>query len=85
MHHPDLTIDKEEGHEQGHISFDDKELNNMEFEASVLRLEGNIWIIATLFTSYIIISRFYIYKNLHAMYYLVNLTYSDINCINYKI
>ena len=42
VHHPDLTENKNEGFEQGHISWDDKELNNMSFEASMLRSEGKI-------------------------------------------
>jgi len=42
VHHPDLTLDKDEGHEKGHISWNDKELNNMALEASALRMEGKI-------------------------------------------
>lgn len=41
VHHPDLTLNKDEGLE-GHISWDDKELNNMSYEASMLRAEGKI-------------------------------------------
>lgn len=41
VHHPNLTENKDEGFE-GHISWDDKELNNMAFEASMLRAEGKI-------------------------------------------
>jgi hypothetical protein len=40
VHHPDLTENKNEGFEQGHISWNDEELNNMSFEASMLRMEG---------------------------------------------
>lgn len=41
VHHPDLTLNKDEGFE-GHIGWDDKELNNMSYEASMLRAEGKI-------------------------------------------
>lgn len=40
VHHPDLTLDKDEGYEKGHISWNDKELNNMALEAAALRMEG---------------------------------------------
>ncbi|KAJ1427662.1 hypothetical protein B484DRAFT_450245 [Ochromonadaceae sp. CCMP2298] len=40
VHHPLLTENEEEGFEEGHIGWDDKELNNMAFEANMLRLEG---------------------------------------------
>jgi hypothetical protein len=40
VHHPDLTENKNEGFEQGHISWNDQELNNMSFEAAMLRMEG---------------------------------------------
>ena len=42
VHHPELTLDKDEGYEKGHISWNDKELNNMALEASALRMEGKI-------------------------------------------
>jgi hypothetical protein len=42
VHHPDLTLDKDEGYEKGHISWNDKELNNMALEASALRMEGKM-------------------------------------------
>jgi hypothetical protein len=42
VHHRDLTENKDEGFEQGHIGWDDKELNNMAFEARMLRLEGKL-------------------------------------------
>jgi hypothetical protein len=42
VHHPDLTLDKDEGYDKGHISWNDKELNNMALEAAALRMEGKM-------------------------------------------